>query len=60
MPQEALENWDICGYHYNDPITTHYFAPGVYQIWKNTTVGIGLSKDKELVKAIKKSDYFRI
>ena len=60
MPREALENWDIGGYHYNNPMTTHYFAPGVYQIEKNTTVGIGLSKDKELVKTIKKNDSFKI
>ena len=60
MPREALENWDVCGYHYNNPMTTRYFAPGVYQIEKNTTVGIGLSKDKELVKTIKKHDSFKI
>ena len=53
MPREALENWDICGYHYNDPMTTRYFAPGVYRIEKNTTIGIGQSNDKELVKAIR-------
>lgn len=58
MPREALENWDIGGYHYNNPMTTRYFAPGVYQIEKNTTVGIGLSKDKELVKTIKEKRFF--
>lgn len=54
MPYKALEEWDNCGYHYNDPMTTRYFAPGIYQIEKNTTIGVGCSKDKELVNAIKK------
>lgn len=53
MPIKALEDWNS-GYHYNDPMTTKYFAPGVYQIEKNTIVGIACSKDRELVKTIKK------
>ena len=53
MPREALDNWDLCGYHYNDPMTTRYFAPGVYRIEKNTVVGIGKSNQKELVRTIK-------
>ncbi len=57
MPREALHNCDICGYHYNDPMTTRYFAPGVYRIEKNTVVGIGKSKQKELVKTIKEKRY---
>lgn len=54
MPRKALEEWDICVFHYNDPMTTKYIAPGVYQIEKDTIVGVGCSKNKELVKAIKK------
>lgn len=54
MPREALEKWDICGYHYNNPTTTRYIAPGVYEIEKNTIVGVGCSKNKELVRDIKK------
>lgn len=57
MPREALDNWDICGYHYNDPMTTRYFEPGVYMIEKNTIVGIGKSKQKELVNTIKSKRY---
>lgn len=60
MPREALENWDLCGYHPNNPTTTRYFAPGVYLIEKRTTVGIACSKDKELVRTIKTNDnYYR-
>ncbi len=55
MPRESSKNWDIGEYYYNNPMSTHYLEPGVYQIEKNTTVGIGLSKDKELVKTIKKT-----
>lgn len=55
MPREALDNWDICVHHYNNPMTTRYIAPGVYKIEKDTTVGIGRSKDKMLVKKIKES-----
>lgn len=55
MPREALENWDICGYHYNNPMTTRYIAPGVYQIEKRTTVGVAYCQDKELVKTVKQN-----
>lgn len=55
MPREALEDWDICGYHYNNPMTTKYIAPGVYQIEKNTIVGVAYSKDKKLVNSIKEN-----
>ncbi len=57
MPREALDNWDLCGYHYNDPMTKRYFAPGVYRIEKNTVVGIGKSKQKELVRTIKEKRF---
>ncbi len=57
MPREALDNFDKCGYHYNDPMTTRYIAPGVYEIQKNIIVGIGKSKQKELVRAIKEKRY---
>lgn len=57
MPREALDNWDVCGYHYNNPITTRYLAPGVYRIEKNTIVGIGKSKQKELVRTIKEKRF---
>lgn len=56
MPREALDNWD-CGYHYNNPMTTRYLAPGVYRIEKNTIVGIGKSKQKELVRTIKEKRF---
>ena len=52
MPREAIDNWDS-GYHYNDPMTTKYFEPGVYRIEKNTVVGIAKNKQKELVRTIK-------
>lgn len=53
IPREALDNWDIAGYHYNNPLTTKYIAPGVYLIEKNTIIGVGCSPDKKLVKTIK-------
>lgn len=53
MPREALENWDLCVYHPNNPTTTRYIAPGIYLIEKRTTVGIACSKNKELVRTIK-------
>ena len=52
MPKEALDNWNS-GFHYNDPMTTRYFAPGVYRFEKYTVIGIGKSKNKELVRTIK-------
>lgn len=54
MPRDALENFDG-GYHYNNPMTIKFFAPGVYRVEKMTTVGIACSKDKELVKSIKQN-----
>lgn len=61
VPQEALEEWKNRGYHYNDPMTTRYFDSGIYQIKKSTVIGVGYSKDKELVKSIKLNvnDIFR-
>jgi len=59
MPRKALENWDICGYHPNNPTTTRYIAPGVYLIEKMTTVGIVCSKDQKLVKTINDNYYKR-
>lgn len=53
MPREALDNWDICGYHYNNPMTTRYIAPGVYMIEKGTVIGVAHSKDKGFVKIMK-------
>lgn len=46
---------DTCGYHYNDPMTTRCFYPGIYEIEKGTIIGTGKSSDKVLVKSIKDS-----
>lgn len=54
MPRKALDDWDTCVYHYNNPMTTKYIEPGVYLIEKNTIVGVAYSEDEELVKTIKK------
>lgn len=54
IPREALEKWELCGYQYNDPMITRYIEPGVYEIKKDTVVAVGYSKDKELVKSIKR------
>lgn len=59
MPRNALEEWDVCGYHPNSPLTTRYIEPGVYLIEKMTTVGIACSKNKELVKIMNNNYYKR-
>lgn len=55
IPKDKVVGFKESGYHYIKPIK--YYDTGTYMIEKYTPLGIGLSKDKGLVKSIKDSRY---
>lgn len=55
ITKEKSVSYKESGYHYNKGIK--FYAPRTYMIEKYTPLGIAYSKDKELVKTIKDSEY---